>query len=89
MSGLPGTKICPNCTEVLAGDAILCTHCGHRFAPIPALARSGFTPTPAVQKVGCGILVLAALAAMLWGFATLYQAQSPEAANAVAADRDR
>ena len=89
MSDRSTTKICPNCSELLPEDAILCFHCGHRFAPVRAVARSGFTPTPSLQKLGCAILVLAALALMLWAFATLYLAQSPEAANAAAADQPR
>lgn len=76
-------KQCPNCSEWLKEEAILCTHCGHQFEPVPAVAASGFTPTPNSRKVGCAILILAALALMLWGFSGLYQSESPAAANAI------
>jgi hypothetical protein len=76
-------KQCPQCSERLKPDAIVCTHCGHQFAPIPPAPGSGFTPTPNAQKIGCGLLVLAALALMLWAFSTRYQAESPPAANAM------
>lgn len=76
-------KPCPRCSERAKADAIVCTHCGHQFAPIPAAPRSGFTPTPSAQKIGCGLLILAALALMLWAFSTLYQAESSSAANAI------
>ena len=69
-------KICPSCEEPLKEDAIVCTHCGHQLAPIKAVADSGFTPTPNALKVGCGILILAALALALWVFSTSYQASA-------------
>ena len=74
---------CPDCSEMLDCEAIVCTHCGHQFAPIPAVAASGFTPTPSIQKIGCGLLILAAFAISLWAFSSLYQAQSPPAAEAI------
>lgn len=76
-------KRCPNCSEKLEWEAILCTHCGYRFAPIPAVAASGFRPTPFILKIGCGVLILAAFAIGLWAFSSLYQEQSPPAANAI------
>lgn len=76
-------KRCPNCQEMLKEDAIQCTHCGHQFAPIPAVAKSGFRPAPNVQKFGCAILIIAVLALTLWALTSRYQAESPEAANAV------
>jgi hypothetical protein len=82
-------KRCPNCQEPLGDGAILCTHCGHRFADIPSAPPSGFSPTPNIQKFGCGILILAALAISLWAFSRSYLAQDPEAAavaNGAASD---
>ena len=60
--------ICPACEEPLKDDAIVCTHCGHQLAPIPAVAENGFRPTPNALKFGCGILILAAFALMWWAF---------------------
>ena len=65
-------KICPECEEPLKDDAIVCTHCGHQLAAIPAAADSGFTPTPNILKIGCGILILAAFALALWVFSSSY-----------------
>lgn len=67
-------KICPACEEPLKDDAIVCTHCGHQLAPIPAVAKNGFKPTPDLVKIGFGILIMAALAFVLWFFSTSYQA---------------
>jgi hypothetical protein len=60
--------ICPACEEPLKDDAIVYTHCGQQLAASPAVATSGFTPTPSALKFGCGILILAALALMWWAF---------------------
>lgn len=65
--------ICPSCEEPLKDDAIVCTHCGKELAPIPATARDGARATPDYQKLGCGILVLAFFAIILWVFTGLYQ----------------
>lgn len=59
-------KICPACEEPLKNKAIVCTHCGYRLEPIPAVADSGQRPTPNSYKVGCGILgILIVLATFL------------------------
>jgi len=66
-------KICPSCDEPLKDDAIVCTHCGHQLADIPATPRGGATRTPDVGKFGCGLVILAAIALLLWGFSALYR----------------
>lgn len=76
-------KTCPSCQEPLKDGAIVCTHCGHQLADIPAVAEGGFTPTPNVLKIGCGLLILAAFAFGLWVFSSSYQAESPAGANAM------
>ena len=76
-------KRCPRCQEPCLDEAIVCTHCGHQFQPIPAVAEDGSRPTPNVAKFGCAILILLALAATLWALTKAYQAQSGEAAVAV------
>jgi hypothetical protein len=60
--------ICPACEEPLKDDAIVCTHCGHQLAPIPAVAANGYRPTPNALKFGCGIVILAAFALLWWVF---------------------
>lgn len=67
-------KICPACEEPLKDSAIVCTHCGHQLEPIPAVADSGAKPTPNYLKVGCGILIIVAIAMVLWAFNGSYQA---------------
>ncbi|HET9426986.1 MAG TPA: zinc ribbon domain-containing protein [Allosphingosinicella sp.] len=79
-------KSCPNCQEPLKTDAIVCTHCGHQFAPIPATPADGSRPTPDRQKIGCAILILSLVALVLWAFTSRYLEQSPEGAEAVKAD---
>lgn len=66
-------KTCPICNETLKDDAIVCTHCGHQFRPIPAEAESGARPTPAAAKIGCGIAIIAAMTLLLWYFSASYQ----------------
>ncbi len=66
-------KVCPNCEERLKDDAIVCTHCGHQLAPIPAVADSGEVPTPNAIKLGCGILILILFALILWTFSASLQ----------------
>lgn len=66
-------KTCPACSEPLKDDAIVCTHCGRQLEPIPAVADSGARPTPDAVKIGCGILILAAMAFLLWYFSSAYQ----------------
>lgn len=65
-------KTCPACGEKLKDDAIVCTHCGHQMETIPAHSESGAKPTPDSVKIGCGILIIAAIAALLWYFSAAY-----------------
>lgn len=65
--------ICPSCEEPLKDDAIVCTHCGHELAPIPAKSRDGATATPDYLKLGCGIVIIALFAILLWFFSEIYQ----------------
>ena len=61
-------KICPACEEPLKDGAIVCTHCGRQLEPIPAVADSGEVPTQNYIKMGCGILIIALFALILWTF---------------------
>ena len=79
-------KTCPNCQERLDQGAIVCTHCGHQFGPIPAAPADGSEPTPDSWKIGCAILILAVVALILWAFSSRYLEESPEAAEAVKAE---
>lgn len=79
-------KTCPNCQEKLDSSAIVCTHCGHQFRPIPAAAADGSEPTPDSWKIGCAILILAVVALILWAFSSRYLEESPEGAEAIKAE---
>ena len=66
-------KICPSCEEPLKYDAIVCTHCGHQLADIPAAPTSGARRTADASKVGCGLVILGTVVLLLWAFSALYQ----------------
>lgn len=64
-------KRCPNCQEALKDDAIVCTHCGHQFRKI--IAGNGPKPMPNALKIGCGLVTIAMMLAILWHFSAAYQ----------------
>lgn len=63
-------KQCPNCQEALKDNAVVCTHCGHQFGPIEG--GDGPKPTPNLIKIGCGIVIIAVMAVILWNFTATY-----------------